>query len=452
MLPRIRDFAMNNITAKLQIVSRLSGRSVWVAVAALLVGGLVMPGSAAFADIVDAEIYVVQSPIDLAINPAGTFAYVTNDFDETVSRINLATNTEDAKIDLHHAHPWKIAINPAGTFAYVTGASPNNAEIDTLFKIDLASNKVIGTFPLGFAPGELAINPAGAFAYFINGKSNSIARFDLASNRVDATIAVGHGPVDLAINPAGTFAYVANHGSGTLSKINLATNKVEATIKCGKSPLSFAINPAGTFAYVVNQTAGRTSDTVSKINLATNKMVATFQIGPYASVLVINPAGTFAYITSFESSSVFKIDLATSTMKAIIDVKEMPFRIAINPSGTFAYLVTKKYEPEEGLRDYAGSGIVYRINLGPGGSVRSSAPVVTARKSVSAKSLAAYAKLAVPNGATISLIVSGASIEYCKVSGSSLQGVKAGPCNVSVWVKPKTGKEGFKTVPLTVTK
>jgi uncharacterized protein YjdB len=44
------------------------------------------------------------------------------------------------------------------------------------------------------------------------------------------------------------------------------------------------------------------------------------------------------------------------------------------------------------------------------------------------------------------------STKYCKVSGTSLKGLKAGSCKVTVTVTPKKGKAISKTVSLKVTK
>ena len=80
------------------------------------------------------------------------------------------------------------------------------------------------------------------------------------------------------------------------------------------------------------------------------------------------------------------------------------------------------------------------------------APKVTMSKSATAKSIASYAKLTVLSTSKVTLkVVSGYS-KFCKVSGTSLKGLKAGTCKVSVTVKPKKGGSKSKTVTLKVTK
>ena len=79
-------------------------------------------------------------------------------------------------------------------------------------------------------------------------------------------------------------------------------------------------------------------------------------------------------------------------------------------------------------------------------------PKLTASKSASAKSIATFAKLRVLSTSKVSIRVIASSAKYCKVSGTTLKGVKAGSCKVTVTVTPKKGKATSKTVILKVTK
>jgi hypothetical protein len=81
-----------------------------------------------------------------------------------------------------------------------------------------------------------------------------------------------------------------------------------------------------------------------------------------------------------------------------------------------------------------------------------SMPKVTMSKSASALSIASYAKLTVVPTSKLSLKVVTSSAKFCKVSGTSLKGLKAGTCKVTVTVKPKKGASKSKTVSLKVTK
>ena len=89
---------------------------------------------------------------------------------------------------------------------------------------------------------------AAPFAYITNTGSNSVSVIDTATNTVVATVAVGFAPLGVAVNPAGTRVYVANNGSNNVSVIDTATNTVAATVAVGFSPDAFGlfIGPAPT--------------------------------------------------------------------------------------------------------------------------------------------------------------------------------------------------------------
>jgi len=82
----------------------------------------------------------------------------------------------------------------------------------------------------------------------------------------------------------------------------------------------------------------------------------------------------------------------------------------------------------------------------------SKAPTVRITRSISGKSIANYAKLTVASTSKLSLRVGGTSSKVCKVVGTSLKGLKAGTCKVTVTVKPKKGLTKSQTVSIKVVK
>ena len=234
-------------------------RSVRLCVAGLVFACAVAvtPSMTTQADTLVSTITVGSGPEGVAINPAGTYAYVANKGSNTVSKINLTNDTVVATIPAGSG-PCDVAINPAGTYAYVTNSGSN-----TVSKINLSDNSIVATITVGAQPRYIAINPAGTYAYVTNSGSNTVSKINLSTDTVTATISVGLWPQVGGIDPAGTFAYVANYTSRTVSKIDTTSDVVTATISVGAGPCDVAINPAGTFAYVVNAASG----TVSKITL-----------------------------------------------------------------------------------------------------------------------------------------------------------------------------------------
>jgi hypothetical protein len=79
-------------------------------------------------------------------------------------------------------------------------------------------------------------------------------------------------------------------------------------------------------------------------------------------------------------------------------------------------------------------------------------PKMTTSKSATAKSIATYAKLKVLSTSKVKLKVVTSSAKFCRVSGTTLKGLKAGSCKVTVTVTPKKGRATSKTVTLKVSK
>lgn len=178
-----------------------------------------MSSIAAHADTATSTITVGESPYGVAINPAGTFGYVTNRNSGTVSKINLATDRVVATISVG-SNPGSVAVNPAGTFAYVANASPERYSPGTVSKIDLATDKVVETISVGLANYGVAINPTGTFAYVTDGWGGSVSKIAIqASDSPSVTLTTGKSATAISI------AKYAKISVSSTSKLSLKVGK-----------------------------------------------------------------------------------------------------------------------------------------------------------------------------------------------------------------------------------
>ena len=129
----------------------------------------------------------------------------------------------------------------AAPFAYITNASSSSVSV-----IDIASNSVVATVPVGSFPNGVAVTPDGAFVYVANRNSNNVSVIATASNSLVATVSVGVFPYGVAVTPDGAFVYVANLISSNVSVIATASNAVVAAVGAGGAPTAFGkfIGPA----------------------------------------------------------------------------------------------------------------------------------------------------------------------------------------------------------------
>jgi YVTN family beta-propeller protein len=301
-----------------------------------------MAGVAAADSVIDTIDLLGNGAAAVAVNSTGTYAYVAGPADGVggaVSIIDLSTNTVTTTIPIG-PDPSAVAVNPAGTEVYVAYGGQEYHDIAAYVAVvDLSTDTVTATVPVGNLPNGIAVNPAGTDAYVTNemndGLEGTVSVINLTTDTLTATITVGEFPTGVAVNPSGTDAYVTNYDA-PMMVISLATNTVTSTIPAGKNANAVALNSAGTDAYVTSAAGG-----VLGIDLKTDTVIATIPDKAYLTALAVSPSGTDAYATNPNGDTVSVVDLTTKTVIAIIPVGSYPAAMALNPAGTDAYVANE---------------------------------------------------------------------------------------------------------------
>ena len=293
----------------------------------------------------------LNSPIAIAVNPAGTFAYVVNYFSSTVSMFSVNASTgkltalspasvsTDPSGGAANANSTSIAITPAGSFAYVINHYTNNV---SMFSINtstgLLSSLSTPSVPSGNSPRWISINPAGTFAYVTNYVDNTLTIYSIGNEGILTavnTISAFSGPTQIAIHPSGNYAYVTNSTANSISILNLQNNTVIGTVLTGNGPSQIAINSTGTNAYVVNSN----SNTVSMYSFGSDGSLiplstATIATGATPVSIGINPSGAYAYVSNSGDNTVsmYSINSSTGVLSALstpVTAGTTPFFMAI---------------------------------------------------------------------------------------------------------------------------
>jgi DNA-binding beta-propeller fold protein YncE len=129
--------------------------------------------------------------------------YVANVNDGTISKIDTSTFTVVGSalaiggrpsVPGTDYGPYVIAIDPAGTYAYVANYNTNNVT-----KISLASFTVVGSLlTVGAGPQSIVIDPAGTYAYTSNYTAGTVTKINLSTfTTVGSALAVGNGPFSI---------------------------------------------------------------------------------------------------------------------------------------------------------------------------------------------------------------------------------------------------------------
>ena len=208
-------------------------------------------------------------PGGVALSKDGQSAYALLNQNDTLAQIDLTTMEQGTQIRVGNA-PHSIAINSAGTTAYVSNEG-GRAATETDFQINSAGTEIVADSFVGAA---------------ITG---TVSVVDLPTMTVTNTISTGLHPTGMAF--FGKYLLVANTYSDTISVIDTTKNVVAWTINLGlpigipgqgsaygAAPNSIAVNSKAGVAYValynanavavVNLSQGATSPVLGMIPVA----------------------------------------------------------------------------------------------------------------------------------------------------------------------------------------
>jgi|GEM_PF-1609579 len=217
----------------------------------------------------------------------GTYAYVTNWFDEHVVKLNLTSGLSTPITVGHGASA--IAPNPVATALYFT-----NTGDGTVGVINSTTNLLVQTFKVGVNPTRIGVNHAGTMAYVVNSGDGTISPVALGATAVPGTpVYVGGEPTSIAISSNDAIGFVTNlfcpettvkcspTGNNSLGVVEVLTLKthpigVECCIIVGQGPVADSFEPTGHYVWVIN--GG--SNSVTIIDSFTNLVIGTFSTTP----------------------------------------------------------------------------------------------------------------------------------------------------------------------------
>ena len=214
--------------------------------------------------------------------------------DGTVSRIATASDTVTATIALgDNYYPYSVAISPDGTFAYVS-----NTNRDSVSRIDLSSNTVVGAIDVGDFPMGVGFNSDGSKAYVANANSGTVSEIDTATDAVVRTITMpGRDVRALAVTPDRVLT--AEYTTDDLYAVDSTSSQIfESTLGVGAyGPNSISLPSDGSFAYVVNRTGY-----VSRLEAPTTPTVTSAVGGDKAITVSFDPADGKGLDVSYQYS------------------------------------------------------------------------------------------------------------------------------------------------------
>lgn len=246
------------------------------------------------------------NPECVAVDPAGRYAYVTNNNDGTVSQYTIGADGSLAAIAGKEtvaagaSNPVCIAVDPSGRYAYVTG-SAGTANTGTVSQFAVGADgglSALSTATVNTSgnPYGVAVDPSGSYVY-VTSDDGTTNQFGIGSGGgltplSAATAAAGTNPVAVAVTPSDTFAYVVNTGAtgastGSISPYTVSntgiltpitdpsTSQTTISMPAGTTlPLSLALDPTGQYVYVVSNNGGSTAGTVAQFSIGSGGVLS----------------------------------------------------------------------------------------------------------------------------------------------------------------------------------
>lgn len=289
-------------------------------------------------------------------------------FDRTGAKVATIPDTVDLAAfgvpggPVAQGSPVEAAVTPDGRFVYVSnykmygpGFTPvadddcgrGNWDGSYVYKIDVATLRIVGVIPTGAVPKYLAVSPDGSRLVVSNWCGFDVTVVDTATDRVVGTVDVGRHPRGIAITADSRYAFVAVMGEARIDVIDLASLRIVHSIRsaAGSTPRHLLLSPAGRYLYATNNTF----DTVRKIDLTTDTVTGIAVTGDETRTMALADDGASLYVVNYRDGTVSKV--RTSDMAILQTVYS-----GVHPVGI-------TYDPptrQVWVANYAGSLRVFR--------------------------------------------------------------------------------------------
>lgn len=182
----------------------------------------------------------------------------------SVARVDLKTNRVAKTIPLGKAPCGGALAAFASLWTPLCGQS-------AVARVDPKKDEVSATFPASLPPDFTSIASGVGSVWLLTDKNGTLVRLDPATNTPVAEIYLPPGSNAMAFGQDAL--WITSSTRDVLVRLNPYTNLVVETIKVGKGPRAVAIGEGS--VWTLNQDAG----TVSRVDPKTNKVAETIQIG-----------------------------------------------------------------------------------------------------------------------------------------------------------------------------
>src|SRR6266508_2926918 len=259
------------------------------------------------------EVAVGESPTDVAAAPDAV--WVTNATEDTVSRIDPATNDVEQTID--------VGGGPAGVAVGGGAVWVANGLDATVSRIDPVANKevqriTVGNGPSGVAYGEGAV-------WVTNSADGTISRIDPATGRVTKTFPAVVGASGVAVGFRRI--WVASPSSATVVALDPRSGRVLSRIGVGVEPDAVAVGADALWV------ANRANATVSRIDPRAVVVKSTVQVGRGPDGIAAGTEGV--WVANGGDGTLSRIDPSNAVVVMTVQLENSPRSVALTQHGLY---------------------------------------------------------------------------------------------------------------------
>lgn len=230
--------------------------------------------------------------------------------------------------------PTQVAFDPTGATAYVTNQFSENISV-----VSVTANAVTDSIPVNGRPAPIAVSADG-LALFVGTDANALYRIDIASKLVTDSLKLPAYPAAIALNPSRSRLYLSVATTVSVPfiaevlEISTATFDTLRTFVLGSEPQGLLVAPDSSELWIATQ-----SD-IEVWNLQSGLRVATIQPGVIAFPLAMacNAAYTRLYVSLINSGQVLVIDPASRKVLKTVNTRGAPAGVGFDPVSGYAFV------------------------------------------------------------------------------------------------------------------
>ncbi|MBM4409633.1 MAG: hypothetical protein FJ038_13790 [Chloroflexi bacterium] len=314
------------------------------------------------------------SEAEAPVVPSGPRLYITNEISGDLSVIDLATNTVTATIPLGK-RPRGLQVGPDGLVYVALSGSPiggpnvdestlppPDRSADGIGVVDVAAGKVLRVLTSGTDPEKLALSLDGSLAFVANEDAALTSIIDIARNEIVGTVPVGGEPEGADTRPDGKVVYITSEEDSEVFVIDVETKRLVTKFAVDPRPRSTAFLPDSSRAYVACENGG----SISVVDAMKHEVIGTIRLeGENARPMgeVVSPDGRFLYVTTGRGRMLVAIDTSTNAVVWSVEVGERPWGVAISPDGGTLYTANGPSN-DVSVVDVATRSVTARIPVG----------------------------------------------------------------------------------------